>query len=140
VLVAECRSASNDPRVVDWLAHDSGSKKSKVRDLVSQKTGGQDDRWLFLPAAPTIPHLVVDFQRLRSLPTTELESMHRVGSLTSPFAEAAVNRFGRYYGRIGTDDVDAAELMTQLREHSPKQPNSEQGAFNRDWSLGTRSA
>jgi CheY-like chemotaxis protein len=119
VLMAECRSASDDPRVADWLAQDSGNKKSKVRDLVSQKTGGQDDRWLFLPAAPTIPHLVVDFQRLRSLPTSELESMHRVGSLTSPFAEAAVNRFGRYYGRIGTDDLDVAALMAQLRPHAP---------------------
>lgn len=115
VLMAECRSAGDDPRVVDWIAQDSASKKAKVRDLVSHKTGGQDDRWLFLPAAPTIPALVVDFQRLRSVPVEELGAMRRVGSLTSPFAEAAVNRFGRYYGRIGTDDLDVSALMDQMR-------------------------
>ena len=41
--------------------------------------------------------------------------MQRIGSLTSPFAESAVNRFGRYYGRIGTDDLDVDAMMAQLK-------------------------
>lgn len=115
VLMAECLLAGADQRVLDWIAEDSGGKKAKVRDLVSHKTGGQDDRWLYLPAAPTIPHLVVDLQRLRSSTVEEFNALERVGSLTSPFAEAAVNRFGRYYGRIGTEDLDVAALMAQLK-------------------------
>lgn len=115
VLLAECVPAREDQRVLDWIAEDTGGKRSKVRDLVSHKTGGQDDRWLYLPAAPTIPHLVVDFQRLKSVSLEDFERLHRVGSLSGPFAESAVNRFGRYYGRIGTDDLDVSALMEQLK-------------------------
>jgi CheY-like chemotaxis protein len=118
VIMAECLPADKDSRILDWIAEDSGSKRSRVRDLVSHKTGGQDDRWLYLPPAPTIPHLVVDLQRLRSATVDEFNALERVGSLISPFAEAAVNRFGRYYGRVGTDDLDVATLMQLLKSDS----------------------
>jgi CheY-like chemotaxis protein len=115
VLLAACQHAADDPRIHGWIANESEATKRKVRELVSHKTGGQDDRWLYLPAAPTIPDLVVDFQRLRSVAHAEFSAMRRVGSLASPFAESAINRFGRYYGRVGTDDLDVDALMTRLR-------------------------
>lgn len=115
VLVAECFHARDDQRVAAWITNESTSNRGKVHDLVTHKTGGQDDRWLYLPAAPTLPHLVVDFQKLASLGKDEFASLTRVGSLISPFAEAALNRFVRYYGRIGTDDLHADGVMQALR-------------------------
>lgn len=115
VLLAECLPAEEDQRILDWLSKETGGTKSKVRDLINHKTGGQEDRWLYLPAVPTMPDLVVDLQRLRSAALEEFEAMRRIGSLTPPFAEAAANRFGRYYGRIGTDDLDVDALMARLK-------------------------
>jgi CheY-like chemotaxis protein len=115
VVLAACTPLDQDDRVRAWRENDSGGNRSKVRDLVSHKTGGQDDRNLFLPAAPTLPDLVVDFQRVRSVPRGQLDDMDRVASLASPFAEAAVNRFTRYFGRVGTDDLDVNAIMTRLK-------------------------
>ncbi len=38
----------------------------------------------------------------------------RSASLVSPFAEAAVSRFTRYFGRVGTDDPDVDAVMVRL--------------------------
>jgi CheY-like chemotaxis protein len=115
VILAECAPAEKDGRVIAWLK-DQGSKgtTSKLKDLIEGKTGGQEDRWIFLPAAPTIPPLVVDLQRLRSMPLDEFRQLTRIASLASPFAEAAVNRFGRYLGRVGTDDLDGKLVMNRF--------------------------
>jgi CheY-like chemotaxis protein len=118
VFLARCILATEDRRVARWLETDSNSSREKVEELVSHKTGNQHDRWLFLPSAPTLPDLVVDFQALHSVELTEFENMIRVGSLASPFAEAALNRFGRYIGRVGTDDLDVEALMARLKAKS----------------------
>ena len=100
-----------------WIAAEPGKDKSamqRVEGLVKQKTGGQDDRWLYLPAALAVPHLVVDMQRLVSIPCDEAKALRQVASLDSPFAEEAVNRFNRYYGRIGTPNFDPVPLMSAL--------------------------
>ena len=70
---------------------------------------------LFLPAAPTIPDFLADFQRLRSASRAELDGMQRIASLVSPFAEAMVSRFIRYFGRVGTDDLDVDGIMADLK-------------------------
>jgi CheY-like chemotaxis protein len=100
-----------------WIAAEPGKDKSamqRVEGLIRQKSGGQDDRWLYLPAALSVPHLVVDMQRLVSIPCAEAKALRQVASLDSPFAEEAVNRFNRYYGRIGTPNFDPAPLMSGL--------------------------
>lgn len=116
VVLAACHSIDDDVRVTSWRAKDDRTTRPKVRDLVSHKTGGQDDRTFFLPSAPTIPDLVVDFQQLRSIPRADLDALERLASLVSPFTEAVVNRFGRYFGRVGTDDLDVAGIMDRLQD------------------------
>ncbi len=129
VVLAACDLMQRDARVQAWHGDlESGNRRRKVSDLVEQKTGGQNDRHLFLPSAPTIPDLLADFQRLRSVTPAELETMHRVASLVSPFAEAMVSRFTRYFGRVGTDDLDADAIMERL-----KHPASPQGAEPGNW-------
>ena len=68
---------------------------------------------------------MVDFQQLRSFQTERLDGMTRVASLVSPFAEAAVSRFTRYFGRVGTDDLDVAAIMDRLREAAPSEEPEE---------------
>lgn len=48
------------------------------------------------------------------MPIGEVADLKRIASLDSPFAEAAVNRFNRYYGRIGTPDLDAEGAFARL--------------------------
>lgn len=115
VVLAACEPLEDDRRMRAWSESDNRRNREKVRDLVSHKTGGQDDRHLFLPAAPTVPNLVTDFQCVRSVTRQELAGMERVASLASPFAEAVANRFVRYFGRVGTDDLDVESIMAELR-------------------------
>lgn len=124
VVLAACLPIETDARVQRWRANGNAANKAKVRDLVSHKSGGQDDRNLYLPAAPTIPDLVADFQLLRSVSTDDLNSMHRVASLVSPFAEAAVSRFTRYLGRVGTDDLDVEAITARLASAPPGEATS----------------
>jgi CheY-like chemotaxis protein len=114
VVLARAGSVDSDSRIAAWRERDNAKNKLKVRELVSHKTGGQDDRWLFLPAAPTLPNLVVDLQQICNVERENLDTMVRVGSLVSPFAEAMVSRFTRYFGRVGTDDLDVVALMRGL--------------------------
>ncbi len=115
-MLAACEPIAQDARIRAWRESESGTNRRRVRDLVGHKTGGQDDRNLFLPAALTIPDLVADFQRLRSVTPDELGTMERVASLVSPFAEAMVSRFTRYFGRVGTDDLDVEAIMERLKD------------------------
>ena len=41
--------------------------------------------------------------------------LERLASLDSPFAEALLARFSRYFGRLGTPDLDVAVLLQRLR-------------------------
>jgi CheY-like chemotaxis protein len=119
VVLAACTAIRRDQRITNWWASDNSDNRRAVRDLVAHNTGGQHDRNLYLPAAPTIPDLIVDFQRLRSITTNELSEMERVASLVSPFAEAVVSRFTRYFGRVGTDDLDVDAIMARLKNAGP---------------------
>lgn len=119
VVLAACAPLAEDQRLQKWWESESQGNKDKLRKLLGHDTGGQADRHLFLPKAPTIPDLVADFQRLRSVTRAELEGMERVASLVSPFAEAAVSRFTRYFGRVGTDDLDVDAIMVRLAAEKP---------------------
>jgi CheY-like chemotaxis protein len=112
VQLAACLFFDDQADVAGWRSGEGNSDqrkaaKKRVVEIVRQQTGGQLDRWLFLPRALDIPDLIVDMQRLRSVPREELDDLERIASLDSPFAESAINRYNRYYGRVGTPDIDA---------------------------------
>ena len=41
--------------------------------------------------------------------------LERLASLDSPFAEGLLARFTRYFGRLGTPDLDMTVLLQRLR-------------------------
>jgi CheY-like chemotaxis protein len=119
--LAACVPFDDQVDVAIWRAGEGNSgdrakAKRRVVELLRQQTGGQLDRWLFLPQALDIPDLIVDMQKLRSLPAGDVTALDRIASLDSPFAEAAVNRFNRYYGRVGTPDLDADGAFARLNQ------------------------
>lgn len=82
--------------------------------LISRPHGRQHDRYHYLPAAWSVPHLMVDNQLVVSVPYNALvEHYDKVASLDSPFAEELVHRFTRYIGRLGTPDLDLDAIVAQ---------------------------
>jgi CheY-like chemotaxis protein len=112
VQLAACLPFADQVDVIAWRSGEGnkGERKAaerRVVEILRQQTGGQLDRWLYLPRALDIPDLIVDMQKLRSVPRAEVDDLQRIASLDSPFAESAINRYNRYYGRVGTPDLDA---------------------------------
>lgn len=97
----------------------SGSAKTaerKLRRLMENNADGQRDRTVYLPAAWEVPDLIVDFQRIVSVPYNDLGDYRRVATLDSPYAESIVEKCGRYLGRLGTPDLDVDVPFNRLRQ------------------------
>ena len=114
VLLARCDLLQDEPSYMGWDRTNPPSEN--FRGLLSNKIGGQLDRRLYLPRAAAVPDLLVDFQHLVTAPYEVLATLNHVATLDSPFAEAALNRFERYYGRIGTQDLDVDVAVERMRQ------------------------
>lgn len=116
VLVASCLRLEDQPEYQKWIQGKSKPTKNKLMNLLKNKRGDgyQPERYFFLPGAFIFPDLIVDFQQLHCLSYEELSNMERLASLDNPFAEALVSRFARYFGRLGTPDLDIDAVMQNL--------------------------
>lgn len=119
VLLTHCSPLSEQPEYKAWLDHlpqPSRTIDTKLRALLrDNRENNQPERFYFLPGALTLPDLVVDFQALVTLPREQMDSLERLASLDSPFAEALLARFARYFGRLGTPDLDLDVIVNRLR-------------------------
>ncbi|RLC90205.1 MAG: hypothetical protein DRI77_15000 [Chloroflexi bacterium] len=122
VLLALCRHIEEFDEYQKWsrsqsLPEPSNTRRKKLEGLLTDKRrvrDGQPERYHCLPAALLVPGLVVDFQQLITLSRKELDTLERIASLDSPFAEALVSRFTRYFGRLGTPDLDTDYVLSQI--------------------------
>jgi CheY-like chemotaxis protein len=113
VLLASCVPLRVQPEFEAFLARDNeGDIKSLIKN---RRKAAQDDRFYYLPSAFGLPDQIVDFQQLNNIPFADLEAMERIASLDSPFSEAFLSLFARYYGRIGTPDLDVNCIIDRLR-------------------------
>lgn len=120
VLLAECRPIEEFPLHQKWSARmDAGCDVEQadkaLAPLLGSRPRGQEDRFLFLPAAWDMPDLMVDLQRVTSIEASELLAMKKVASLDSPFTETLTQRYARLMGRVGTPDLDVAEAIERMR-------------------------
>jgi hypothetical protein len=46
----------------------------------------------------------------------KLDEMDRIASIDSPFAEALLAEFTRYFGRVGTPDLDLDYIINRYRQ------------------------
>jgi hypothetical protein len=116
---------TKQPEYRKWCEGSSESVKipGDLEDLLLNKRQGkgvQPDRFYFLPTALAIPDMIVDFQLLTSLPRSQISDLNRLASLDSPFAEAVLSRFVRYFGRLGTPDLDIAPIIAGLRDEASR--------------------
>lgn len=127
VVLAKCERLTEQDEYKKWSfdrAH--RESKSRLEDLIGDNRrsapGGpklQPERFKFLPGTFFLPDLVVDFQQLRSLGLKDLAKLAAVASLDSPFAESVLARFARYYGRLGTPDLDREVVFRRIEEKAP---------------------
>ncbi len=118
MLFARCLHLVEQPEFAGWkagLPEPSNNVKRRLESLLgNNRQDGQPERYYFLPGALTLPDLVVDFQQLATLPRDGASGLERRASLDSPFAEAFLARFARYFGRLGTRDLDVESVMSKL--------------------------
>jgi len=130
VLLAKCAPLTQQQEYIDW--NKSSDNQKKIQDLKSLMTNGkgsgrQDDRFHFLPGVQllNIPDLVIDLQGLHNtsyVDFTESKNWERIASLDRPYAEALSAKLTRYFGRIGTPDLNTDAIFERLRSNmTPKE-------------------
>ena len=118
LLFALCLPLSEQAEYTTWRDSLLGTKpegESKLKSLLKNRREKlQPERFFYLPGALIVPDLLVDFQRLAALPREQMSGLKRLASLDSPFAEAVTSRFVRYFGRLGTPDLDVEFVIAKL--------------------------
>lgn len=127
VIVAECVSLEACPEYLELVEQKkakgtySNNQLAALKSIIGDNRKGkkiQPDRFKYLPKTVFMNAAVVDFQSLRSLSVTgdELARIQRIATLDTPFVESLLSKFSRYYGRIGTPDLNAEELAKGIAE------------------------
>ncbi len=117
VLLAACELLADQPELEAFLENTevTGKRRKLERLLNNRGEGRQADRYHFLPGALSLPDLLVDLRKLKSVPRQQFDQLTRVVSLDAPFAEALLGQFSRYVGRLGTPDPDFDLVIERLR-------------------------
>ena len=111
VLLARARLLEKHKRYIEWIQ--GSMSKTKWSDL-QQLLSGALLRYVYLPAFRDIPDLVVDFEETVAVPKSDIEPYKPKVSLSSPYSEALLAKHSQYLGRIGTPDLNMAELKARL--------------------------
>ncbi len=131
MLFARCSPLEGYSEFKAWEEGQPHPSSTAVRRLASllrnNRQDGQSERFYFLPGALTLPDLVADFQDLVTLPRDSASSLERTASLDSPFAEAFIARFSRYFGRLGTPDLDVDSVISRLNNQVSGKVSPEDG-------------
>lgn len=121
-VLAKCERLTEQEEYKGWSKTPNKDSKSRMEDLISDyrrfgPSGSklQPERFKFLPGTFFLPDLVADFQQLRSVSIENLAAFEAVASLDSPFAEAVISRFVRYFARLGTPDIDRNVVLNRLQ-------------------------
>ena len=114
VLLAKCLPISSLPEFASW--EETPSNKDKLCSLIcDRREKAQPERYKFLPGTFFMPDSLIDFQMLRTASLDDAKRLSKVASLDSPFAEAVLSRFSRYFGRLGTPDLDKDVVLDRLQ-------------------------
>ena len=114
LVLAACRPLAKQKEYKLWAGRDSG--RGNLKRLLSNNRVTQSDRFFYLPSALSIPDLIVDLQEIVSIAPDDFSAGEfiRLATLDSPFAEALTYRFTRFFGRIGTPDLDTDLVINRL--------------------------
>lgn len=118
VVLAECIPLASFTEHRDWITAESPSntrRKKVERLLKSNPDDGSRDRYFYLPAAWRVPDLMVDLQRITSIPHAHLGQYDKQASLDDPYAARLSHQFHSYLGRVGTPDLDWKTVIDAMR-------------------------
>jgi len=117
VLLAKCVKLDEQTEYIAYVQNRNSVSKGKLKSLIKDhRTGGQHDRFKYLPSTFFIPDLVVDLQCVVQVPKGRLDSIEKVAALDSPFTEGLLTQFSHYYGRVGTPDLDVELVLSRIDE------------------------
>jgi CheY-like chemotaxis protein len=125
VLLARCLPVTETIEHAAWLTNQDKKTTAALTDLIGDNrkpfAGGpksvQPERYKYLPGTFFIEDAVVDFQDVVAVPTASIidtNKFKRVACLASPFAEALLGKFTRYFGRLGTPDISRSAVFDRL--------------------------
>jgi len=125
VVLTKCILLKDQPEFKEWQekyqsTHDL--RNSKYQDLESifsnNRRNGQSERFVFLPGVLSTPDLIIDFQQLF---VTKYENVRKEGTLKRiatidpPFSDSILIKFSRYFGRVGTPDLNCACVISKYK-------------------------
>jgi CheY-like chemotaxis protein len=122
ILLARCISLTTTAEYISW-AEDQTSKTNlrllgnllgDNRQTLATGPKVQADRYKYLPGTFFLEDSVVDFQDVFTAPANEVVALTRIACLDSPFAEALLARFSRYFSRLGTPDISTKAIFGRL--------------------------
>lgn len=123
MLFAECHRLDHMKEFTEWKTNGDGLKGQQYRsDLVNLLKNGKSERFYYLPGVFDLPDLVVDYQRLWPIEPPAVDQLKGEGklrclaSLDSPYSEAMLARFSRYFGRLGTPDLNMEIIEKRLKK------------------------
>jgi CheY-like chemotaxis protein len=136
ILLAECKLLSDQKEYQELKSHidirgsldsmDLSAWEKKYKDLErplkklaqNNPEKRQKDRYFFLPKAWTVPNLIIDFQRTKTIPSNEFfaedSPWTRLATIDSPFIESLVSQFNRFFGRVGTPDLKVEVALSDI--------------------------
>lgn len=119
MLFARCVPLCDQKEYQEWI-DDEGKAGNLQALLKNNRNKSQPERFFYLPGALTLHDQVVDFQQMVTINLDSFRNLDRLASLDSPFAEALISRFVRYYGRIGTPNLDINLIINRLKPRKPE--------------------
>jgi CheY-like chemotaxis protein len=115
LLLARCFLLEKQEEYKNWRNDQSNSNKRRALESLmrNRREKSQPERFYFLPGVLNLPDLVVDFQRLISMQYEDAcdGRIHRSASLDSPFSESLLAQFSKFFGRLGTPDLDIEAVI-----------------------------
>lgn len=116
ILLARCLPLTQTPEYQTWAksTQELNPKKALEALIGDNRNKVQPERYKYLPGTFFINDSVVDFQDVLTITPADALQLKRLACLDSPFAEALLGRFTRYFGRLGTPNIDKAVVMSRL--------------------------
>jgi CheY-like chemotaxis protein len=121
MLFARCLILTGEDEYARFKENPENSKKIEAL-IKDRRENKQWERFKFMPGALDIPDMIVDFQQLVTLKKDDFEKgitenkIERIASLDSPYCEALASQFARYFGRVGTPDLNEGLVVDKLRK------------------------
>jgi DNA-binding response OmpR family regulator len=117
ILLARCLPLTQTPEYQIWAASTQESNPIKALEALigDNRIKALPERYKYLPGTVFLNDSVIDFQDVVTVTLADTHKLKRVACLDSPFAEALLARFTRYFGRLGTPNLNKAVVMSRLK-------------------------